>query len=952
MKNSRKKLKVLCSLALISATVMATFCTFPRVAYADSSFVKLPILNTSEKGVFNQKKLLYDIYTDKSMYNLGSTINVSIELVNYTGKEIKDGTIELVAKHLDKQIGDTIKQSFSIESGETKDLTLNWIAPNEDYKGYLLEVTSKDSYGQVIETSSTAVDVSSDWLKFPRYGYVSNYKNDVNTKDIVNQLKKFHLNGIQYYDWQDRHHDPVAGEVSNVDPKWKDLSQHDVYKTTIDGYINDGHEAGIASMQYNLIYGATQNYYKDGTGVKKEWGLYKTPDGVESEQWTMAMPSGWETDALYFMDPLNKEWQDYLFAKEKEVFEVFDFDGWHMDTVGDFGTVYRADGTSVSITKTFKEFLNIAKEVFPDKYIIMNPVGGKGHEQVNASNVDGVYTEIWDWDGFPTYNSLKGVVDQARMESKGKSLIVPAYMNYNVANKHSEENPGTFNIPSVLLTGASVFAAGGSRLELGDDTRMLTQEYFPNKNVVMNEELKLRERKYYDFIVAYENLLRDGQINSSNEIKVDGYENSRTGEANKIWTYGKKDSKYDIIQMINLLDVYDNGWRCADGIKSTPRKVENFKVKYYTDQSIESVSIASPDTNDCRSQKLQFTKGSDSNGNYIEFTVPSLEYWNMIYLTKSYSENIDINNDVTGSEGKITNPGFEDGSMGWTITGKNYGIDASDSASGNNKMFFYASEPYTQKIDQTITGLKDGQYIVTAMVKQNTGIPDYAAMELTTVDETKKVNIKHNNDYERIEGSVYVKDGKLNIAFNYNSQLNDEANLQIDDIQLIDSEGNVLSKEDKVVKKADISNINNIPESIGKITNGDFETGDSTGWSATVEDGYGVNDEDSNSGKYKCYFWGQGKQSLQQKVSGLENGNYTIKAKVKQNTGDPTYSKLQILNYGGEPIEVKIPHGDSYVEISTDVNVNNGMLIISFIQDSENMTNLQIDDVELNLNSK
>lgn len=950
MKNLRKKIKILCSLALVSTTIVSTFCVVPNTAYADSSFIKLPVVNTSGKSVFNQKTLLYDVYTDKSMYSPGSNINVNVELVNYTGNEVINGTIELVAKHLNKQVGAPITKTFSIGKGKTANLSLNWTAPNEDYKGYLLEITSKDSNGKIIEKSSTAVDVSSNWLKFPRYGYVTNYEKNVNTKDIINQLKKFHINGIQYYDWQDRHHDPVAGEVSNVDPKWKDLSQHDVYKSTIDGYIENGHNAGMVSMQYNLIYGATQNYYNDGTGVKKEWGLYKEPIGVDGDQWTMGMPSGWETDALYFMDPLNKEWQDYLFAKEKEVFEAFDFDGWHMDTVGDFGTVYRADGTPVSITETFKEFLNTAKDNFPDKYIIMNPVGGKGHEQVNTSKVDGVYTEIWDWDGFPNYNSLKGVVDQARMETKGKSLIVPAYMNYNVANKHSEENPGTFNTSSVLLTGASVFAAGGSRLELGDDTRMLTQEYFPNKNVVMSEDLKARERKYYDFIVAYENLLRDGQINSSNEIKVNGYENSRTGEANKIWTYSKKDSNHDIIQMINLLGVYDNGWRCADGIKSTPKKVENFGVKYYTDQSIQSVSIASPDRDDCRSQNLQFTKGSDDNGNYIEFTVPSLEYWNMIYLTKTNSENIDINHDVTGTEGKITNPGFEDGSMGWTITGNKYGIDASDAASGNNKLYFYAKEPYTQKIDQTVTGLKNGQYKVTAMVKQNTGIPDYAAMELTSGGKTEKVEIKHMNNYGEIEGVIDVTDGKLNIAFNYTSSVNGEANLQIDDIKLIDESGNVISKEDGVVKKGEVSNIDNIFESIGKITNGNFETGDSTGWTASNEEGYGVNEEDPNSGKYKCYFWGEGKQKLQQKVTELENGSYTIKAKVKQNTGNPTSSKLEISNYGGEPVEVKIPHGDSYVDISADVNVTNGMLVISFIQDSEDMTNLQIDDVELILN--
>lgn len=945
MKNSRKRLKNLFTLSIMSTATVLNLFAIPSTVYAYNSFAKIPIVDTSEKGTFNQKLLLYDVSTDKSMYNPGSNVVVNIELANYTGNEISNGTVELTAKHLDTQIGDIIKQSFTIGKSEDKQLSLNWVAPNEDFKGYLLEVTSKDSNGKVIETSSTAVDVSSNWLKFPRYGYLTDYKQDVNTKDIIDQLKKSHINGLQYYDWQDKHHDPIAGEGSNVEGKWQDLSKHDVYKSTIEGYINYGHEAGMASMQYNLIYGTTQGYEKDG--VKKEWGLYKDPSGIDAEQWTMEMPSGWETDALYFMDPLNKEWQHYLFAREKEVFKAFDFDGWHMDTVGDFGIVYKADGTPVSITTTFKEFLNTAKEKFPDKYILMNPVGNKGHEQVNSSNVDGTYTEVWPWDGIETYNSLKGIVDQARIETKGRSLIVPAYMNYNLGDKHSEEKPGKFNTSSVLLTGASVFAAGGSRLELGDDTRMLTKEYFPNKNVVMSEDLKARERKYYDFIVAYENLLRDGQINSNNEIEVKGYENSSTGEANKIWTYGKKDANYDVIQMINFLGVSDITWRAADGLKSKPTKIQNFNMKYYVTQDIQGVYLASPDTYDCKSQNLQFTKGSDEKGNYIEFTVPSLEYWNMIYLKKSNVENIDKNNDVIGVQGQINNPGFEDGYMGWNITGRSYGLDATDTASGNNKLYFYDKKPYTQKIDQTVVGLKNGKYTVTAMVKQNTGIPDYAAMEITSGDNTEKVNIKHDEDYKKIEGNIEVIDGNLNIAFNYKSTINGETNLQIDDIQLIDENGKVVSKEAKILKPGDEGYIVDLPESVGKITNGNFEKGDASGWIGLNKDGFGVNDDDVFEGNYKCYFWGKGNQSLQQKVTELPNGIYTVKAMVKQSVGNPTSSKLQLSGFGENAASIEIPHGDSYVEISQQVNVKNGMLIISFMQDSTDMTNLQIDNVEL-----
>ncbi|RII33605.1 dextranase [Clostridium chromiireducens] len=943
MKNSRKRIKNLFTLTIMSTATVLNLFAIPSTVYAYDSFDKIPIVDTSEKGAFNQKLLLYDVSTDKSMYKPGSNVVVNIELANYTGNEISNGTVELAAKYLDTQIGDVIKQSFTIGKSEDKQINLNWFAPNEDFKGYLLEITCKDSDGKVIETSSVAVDVSSNWLKFPRYGYLTNYKKDVKPKDIIDQLKKFHINGLQYYDWQDKHDKPIPKEGSEVADKWKDLSKHDVYKSIIEDYIKNGHEAGMASMEYNLIYGAYKDYEIDG--AKKEWGLYKDEGGIDAEQWTMKMPDGWESD-LYFMDPANKEWQSYIFGREKEVFDAFDFDGWHMDTVGDFGTIYRADGTPVSITTTFKDFLNSAKEAFPNKYILMNPVGNKGHEQVNESNVDGAYTEVWPWDGIATYDALKGIVDQARIETKGRSLIVPAYMNYNLGSKYNEEKPGNFNTQSVLLTGASVFAAGGSRLELGDDTRMLTQEYFPNRNVVMNEELKARERKYYDFIVAYENLLRDGQINSGNKIEVKGYANSAIGEANKIWTYAKKDANYDIIQMINLLGVSDNTWRAADGLKSKPTKIENFNVKYYVTQDIQGVYLASPDVYDCKSQNLQFTKGSDEKGNYIEFTVPSLEYWNMIYLKKSNVENIDKNNDVIGVPGQINNLGFEDGYMGWNITGRSYGLDATDAASGNNKLYFYDKKPYTQKIDQTVVGLKNGRYTVTAMVKQNTGIPDYAAMEITSGDNTEKVNIKHSEDYIKIEGSIDVINGKLNIAFNYKSTVNGETNLQIDDIQLLDENREVISKEATILKPGDEGYIVDLPESVGKITNGNFEKGDASGWTALNKDGFGVNDDDVFSGNYKCYFWGKGKQSLQQKVTELPNGIYTVKAMVKQSVGNPTLSKLQLSGFGENAASIEIPHGDSYVEISQQVNVTSGMLIISFMQDSTDMTNLQIDNVE------
>lgn len=89
-----------------------------------------------------------------------------------------------------------------------------------------------------------------------------------------------------------------------------------------------------------------------------------------------------------------------------------------------------------------------------------------------------------------------------------------------------------------------------------------------------------------------------------------------------------------MIQMINLLGVEQNDWRANEGIKETPEHINDFVVKYYPEAEIDSVWLASPDDNDNRSTELTYQTGDDGGGTYIQFEVPSLEYWNMIYMKK------------------------------------------------------------------------------------------------------------------------------------------------------------------------------------------------------------------------------------------------------------------------------------------------------------------------------
>jgi len=132
------------------------------------------------------------------------------------------------------------------------------------------------------------------------------------------------------------------------------------------------------------------------------------------------------------------------------------------------------------------------------------------------------------------------------------------------------------------------------------------------------------------------------------------------------------------------------------------------------------------------------------------------------------------------------------------------------------------------------------------------------------------------------------------------------------------------------------------------IVNSDFETGNINKWKAKGSF-YGVDSWDPNSGIFKCYFWGTNpyEQSIYQTVKGLDNGSYTVKAWVKQNTGIPNACSMIVRDFGGIKQIVDIPHGDEYNEYSITVGVGNSQLVVEFYTDSPGGSNMQIDDVEL-----
>lgn len=590
--------------------------------------------------------------TDKSIYSPKDNISISYKVTNTSEKEDKKVSLSLKVTHLEETITELPIEHIRLAPGEQQELEYQWTVPNRDFTGYLAEIGIANHKGNILKSDTISIDVSSSWVKFPRYGYLSNFENDVDEESKIELMNRFHINGIEYYDWHYLHHQPLADGITRENPgSWKDWSGRVISGETVADYIRAAKERNMVNMAYNMIYAGTDSFFTDkeeNPTKANEWKLFFAKDNDRGEgNFTFYMgtsPSG--NGNLYFLNPLNKEWQQHIFNEELKIFEVFDFDGWHGDTVGDWGKMvtaegeplgYKEDKTPIYLVKdTYTQFLNAAKEALGDKYLSFNPVGAQGIENANVSKTDVLYTEFWPWDNdregkpYNTYASLVREIERSKEDSKsssfdgkGKSLVVKAYINYDKTN-------GYMNEPGVLLADAAVYAAGGSRLELGNGDRMLHVEYYP-KDFPMDEVLLEKMKNMADFTVAYENLLRDGQQTTNNAVYIEEYSHGKEGDSDTIWTYTRADSQYEILHLINLLGT-DNEWRDERGKKAIPQEVKNLKVTYYTHKKISEVFFASPDQNNCISKEISFKKGADEKGDYITFTVPSLQYWDMIYM--------------------------------------------------------------------------------------------------------------------------------------------------------------------------------------------------------------------------------------------------------------------------------------------------------------------------------
>lgn len=533
---------------------------------------------------------------------------------------------------------------YGTEVSEVDTITLpgvdsqcKFLVPGEDNVQYVLDVTLTDNNSDT-SSQQIALNASSDWKNCPIYGFLSNYDSasvtDAYASGIIHNLKRYHVNGIQFYDWYDRADVPTRFVDDVPNTYWRGFMNNPVFEEKIRKYIDLCHDSNMKAMFYLLAYGI-QPGIPSSSDLQKSWvntnltpGMYLYKDTGASENYKISSAkissaSYHQKLDLILANPLSEEWQQWLTSQMRRVFARLNWDGWHIDQLGNFNsypTLYNSLGQTTDWGTYENGFGNIivkAHDNNPDKRFVMNAVDDYSTSNIaNSGDIDFLYSEVWSNIG-KTYQNIANYIKQTITTYK-KNLVLAAYMNSGKSG-----SSGVFNTPAVLLTDAVIFGNGASHIELGE--HMLCNEYFPDSNLSMSTDLQSRLLGFYDSYVSLMNFLHgtwgSDAITSSTHTLATDYS---TGKI----TFIEKESSYGIaISLINFTGTNSNEWRDDNQTQAEPTPQSNIELKVAATGSYTKAYIIHCDSG-CKWEQATL---SGTNGAW-EITVDSLRIWDVVVL--------------------------------------------------------------------------------------------------------------------------------------------------------------------------------------------------------------------------------------------------------------------------------------------------------------------------------
>ena len=529
-----------------------------------------------------------DFYPSQGSFAPGQTVTFLIEIEASAAQNI---TLRISIQHLTEQAA-VVEQTFQVAHSE-QTVVINWTPPTKPASySARLEVLSGNDLPSL--SAATAFDVLSNWKEFPRYGFLTDFHaSRADPEAVFQQLTRFHLNGLQFYDWQYRHDQLLAPTEEYIDPLGREMSLACVRKL-----VDMAHQHGMAAMPYLAIYAASADFWQ----AHLDWALYDESGN----------PIPFGENFLGLMDPsAGSPWSEHLLAETSRVLQSIPFDGLHIDQYGDPKRGWDSHQSPVDLPGAFVDFIQSASHHHPDQTILFNAVGNWPIETLAQSAIDFLYIEVWPPD--VQYCHLAEIILNAVRLSHGKAVVIALYLPASQPANN-------------LLTDAVILACGGTRIEVGEDARLLSDPYFP-KHQELSASLNSQLRQLSDYAV------RNGEWLRPYTLSVDEKEIWSRGELNPefisrdegIWTVARRYPKHTVIHLVNFTNLAPSQrW---DEAHAAPSPCKNVLVKVQMPQRSSRIFWDCPEQAN-GPQPLDFEYSNET----LTIQIPEIKFLGLIAI--------------------------------------------------------------------------------------------------------------------------------------------------------------------------------------------------------------------------------------------------------------------------------------------------------------------------------
>jgi dextranase len=410
-------------------------------------------------------------------------------------------------------------------------------------------------YGVEAGGARSALDVLADPLSRARYGFVARYDAGRETDGVIENVRRLHLNAVQFYDWMYRHADLVPPQDD-----FEDALGQKVSLDTVRRLADAIGAVGSLPMAYAAVYAVGKEAWPEW----EEEGLFR----ADGSPWMLG-------DFLWNVDPSAERWVSHFVDDLRATLAAVAFQGFHLDQYGAPKRALRKDGTVVELEEAFPSLLERLAIDVPDARMIFNNVNDFPTWTTARATQAAIYIEVWA----PSVRlaHLADIVTKARSYAPGKSVILAAYLS----SYRGDEAGAT---AAERLQHAVVFSHGGTVLLHGEERNVLTEAYYVS-NKEVSEASSDVARRCYDFAVRYGDLLFDREsvdvththLGGENvEIKVEApVRVSIDCEPGALWARVIRTKLGLLVSLIDLSAQHDDLW---DGPKQAAAPLNGVRV--------------------------------------------------------------------------------------------------------------------------------------------------------------------------------------------------------------------------------------------------------------------------------------------------------------------------------------------------------------------------------------